>query len=82
MWNSDFSQISPGLNLKRVNALEVDFLRALDFSVRVPASSYAKYYFQLRTMCSKLKQFGLKEVCLLNISVYIQSMFSVKFSLN
>ena len=58
MWNSDFSQISPGFNLKRVNALEVDFLRALDFSVRVPASAYAKYYFQLRTMCFKLKLCG------------------------
>ena len=58
MWNSDFSQISPGLNLKRVNALEVDFLRALSFSVRVPASAYAKYYFQLRTMCFKLKLCG------------------------
>eukprot|EP00947_MAST-08B_sp_MAST-8B-sp1_P002544 g2544.t1 len=61
MWNSDFSQISPGLTLERVNVLEVDFLRALDFSVRVPASSYAKYYFQLRTMCSKLGHLGLKE---------------------
>ena len=61
MWNSDFSQISPGLNLKRVNALEVDFLRALGFSVRVPASAYAKYYFQLRTMCFKLKLCGHRD---------------------
>ena len=61
MWNSDFSQISPGLNLKRVNALEVDFLRALDFSVRVPASAYAKYYFQLHTMCFKLKLCGHRD---------------------
>ena len=41
--------------LKRINELEVAFLKGLGFSVRVSASTYAKYYFQLRSMRPSLK---------------------------
>ena len=52
MWNVDFSRI--GLkemmfNLKRINQLEVALLSCLQYSVQVPASEYAKYYFLLRS---------------------------------
>jgi hypothetical protein len=54
MWNVDFSRIG-GLqditfNLKRINQLEVALLSCLQYSVQVPASEYAKYYFLLRSL--------------------------------
>eukprot|EP00948_MAST-09A_sp_MAST-9A-sp1_P001846 g1846.t1 len=56
MWNVDFSQVQPSFTLKRVNQLEVAFLTILDFNVRVTASQYAKYYFQLRALLPSLKR--------------------------
>lgn len=53
MWNADFSQTCPaGVNfsLQRINELELAVLNALNFTVKVPASEYAKYYFLLRSM--------------------------------
>jgi hypothetical protein len=46
--------ICPSFTLKRINALEVALLEAMEYNVRVSASTYAKYYFQLRAMCMKL----------------------------
>mmetsp|Transcript_25212 Transcript_25212/g.53603 ORF Transcript_25212/g.53603 Transcript_25212/m.53603 type:complete len:413 (-) Transcript_25212:1537-2775(-) len=57
MWNGDFSQSCPpgGVNfsLQRINQLELAVLNSLKFSVKVPASEYAKYYFLLRSMLIK-----------------------------
>ena len=50
MWNVDFSMICPAYDLKRINHLEVVFLEAFQYNVRVPASTYAKYYFKLRSL--------------------------------
>ena len=50
MWNADFSLICPAYDLKRINHLEIVFLEAFQYNVRVPASTYAKYYFKLRTI--------------------------------
>ena len=52
MWNADFSKICPSFTLQRVNELELAYLTAVEYNVRVAASSYAKYYFHLRTMGS------------------------------
>ena len=55
MWNADFSLISGGaFDIKRVNEIEVSLLENLQYNVRVPASTYAKYYFQLRTLRATL----------------------------
>lgn len=54
MWNSDFSKICPPFTLQRVNQLELAYLNAVQYRVRVAASSYAKYYFHLRAMCKPL----------------------------
>jgi WW domain/Cyclin, N-terminal domain len=56
MWNADFSQTCPAgvkFSLQRVNALEIAVLSALQYTVKVPASEYAKYYFLLRSMLIK-----------------------------
>jgi len=56
MWNADFSQTCPAgvcFSLKRINELELAILNALKFTVKVPASEYAKYYFLLRSMLIK-----------------------------
>lgn len=50
MQNGDFSKICPEYSLKRINELEVAFLETIEYRVRVPSSTYAKYYFQLRAI--------------------------------
>ena len=54
MWNGDFSKICPIFTLQRLNALEMAYLETVEYNVRVPASSYAKYYFHLRSLSSSL----------------------------
>jgi hypothetical protein len=54
MWNCDFSNVCPSYNLQRVNDLELEILDILKYQIRVAASEYAKYYFHLRSMMSKL----------------------------
>mmetsp|Transcript_16300 Transcript_16300/g.18455 ORF Transcript_16300/g.18455 Transcript_16300/m.18455 type:complete len:451 (+) Transcript_16300:135-1487(+) len=48
MQNGDFSKICPSYSLKRINELEVTLLEMIEYNVRIPSSTYAKYYFQLR----------------------------------
>jgi len=54
MWNVDFSQAAKGFTLSHVNELEIAFLEAVGYSIRVSAGEYAKYYFHLRSMMVKL----------------------------
>ena len=54
MWNSDFSQIIPGYDLDRLNALELKVLDTLHYDMKVPPGQYAKYYFILRSLISQL----------------------------
>ena len=54
MWNVDFSQATRGFTLSHVNELEIAFLEAVGYSIRVSAGEYAKYYFHLRSMMVKL----------------------------
>jgi len=50
MINVDFSNISETFSLRRINQLELEILKCLDFNVSVSASEYAKYYFLLRSV--------------------------------
>ncbi|RLN91617.1 hypothetical protein BBJ28_00010788 [Nothophytophthora sp. Chile5] len=52
MSNADFSKIWPELALKEMNELELAYLSAVEYNVRVSAASYAKYYFHLRSLCA------------------------------
>eukprot|EP00521_Asterionellopsis_glacialis_P009485 CAMPEP_0195288058 /NCGR_PEP_ID=MMETSP0707-20130614/4870_1 /TAXON_ID=33640 /ORGANISM="Asterionellopsis glacialis, Strain CCMP134" /LENGTH=1303 /DNA_ID=CAMNT_0040347877 /DNA_START=24 /DNA_END=3935 /DNA_ORIENTATION=+ len=56
MWNADFTKICPAgmkFTLERINELEIAVLNALHYSVKVPSSEYAKYYFLMRSMIIK-----------------------------
>ena len=49
------------LDLKAVNLMEVNYLELLQYNVYVSGSLYAKYYFELRTLCEKAERaFSLK----------------------
>ncbi|KAJ0399612.1 hypothetical protein ATCC90586_009035 [Pythium insidiosum] len=54
MCNADFSKIWPELSLREINDLELTYLSAVEYNVRVSAVSYAKYYFHLRSMCASM----------------------------
>ena len=54
MWNVDFSHVRPCFTLQRINALELAVLGALRYLIKVSAGEYAKYYFLLRSMMTKL----------------------------
>lgn len=54
MCNADFSKIWPELSLQEINELELTYLQAVEYNVRVSAVSYAKYYFHLRSMCASM----------------------------
>ncbi|CEG40284.1 cyclin-y-like protein [Plasmopara halstedii] len=54
MTNADFSKIWPEVSLKEMNELELVYLSAVEYNVRVSAVSYAKYYFHLRSLCASM----------------------------
>lgn len=51
--NADFSLLYPALNKKAINYLEVTFLNIMNYKVQVSGSLYARYYFELRTLCDQ-----------------------------
>ncbi|KAI9350587.1 hypothetical protein DFJ73DRAFT_382986 [Zopfochytrium polystomum] len=50
VWNVDFCQIFPEVDVASLNELERWFLRAIRYNVSVKASTYARYYFELRDL--------------------------------
>lgn len=50
VWNVDFLDVFPNLSLKDLNSLERAYLMALQFTVTLKSSVYAKYYFELRAL--------------------------------
>ena len=49
------------LDLKAINTFERMFLELLSYNVTVSASLYAKYYFELRSLCeANMRKFGLE----------------------
>uniref|UniRef100_A0A6B2LBK9 Cyclin N-terminal domain-containing protein n=1 Tax=Arcella intermedia TaxID=1963864 RepID=A0A6B2LBK9_9EUKA len=50
VWNSDYRKTFPALSLDQLNALERNFLIALEFNLTLKASTYALYYFEIRSV--------------------------------
>ncbi|ORY48233.1 hypothetical protein BCR33DRAFT_61740 [Rhizoclosmatium globosum] len=50
VWNVDFCQIFPDIEVKDLNELERWYMSAIQFNVSVKASVYARYYFELRDL--------------------------------
>ncbi|KAJ1415834.1 hypothetical protein B484DRAFT_352358 [Ochromonadaceae sp. CCMP2298] len=52
-WNSEFSQIYPQFSLKAINKLEVVYCKEIKWNLYISSSTYAKYYFALRSLTEK-----------------------------
>jgi len=50
VWNVDFLNVFPTLNVGDLNLLERETLDLLQYNVSMHASMYAKYYFELRDL--------------------------------
>jgi len=52
-WNIEFSSVYPQFSLESINKLELNFLRNVKWDLYISSSSYAKYYFALRSLVEK-----------------------------
>jgi len=62
VWNDEMVGMFEGtITVKDLNVIEIQFLCLIHFNVFIPASLYAKYYFDLRTLSKKdQEQFPLQ----------------------
>jgi len=65
VWNADFLQVFPKIQITDLNRLERQFLNAIKFMVTLKSSVYTKYYFDLMDHSNKrenLKQLSEDEL--------------------
>lgn len=52
-WNSEISQIYPQFSVQAINKLESVFCKEISWDLYISSSTYAKYYFALRSLSEK-----------------------------
>lgn len=60
VWNVDFLAVFPAMTVSDLGKLEAKYLNLLKFSVGLKASTYAKYYFELRKHFMSEAEFPLQ----------------------
>ncbi|KAJ3195084.1 hypothetical protein HK101_001126 [Irineochytrium annulatum] len=61
VWNIDFCQIFPDVDVSDVNELERWYMAAIQYNVSIKASLYARYYFELRDLAeTQIRPWTLK----------------------
>ncbi|KAI8854451.1 hypothetical protein BC829DRAFT_192021 [Chytridium lagenaria] len=56
VWNIDFCQIFPDVDVTDMNELERWYMSAIQYNVSIKASLYARYYFELRDLADSQLQ--------------------------
>lgn len=52
-WNIEFASVYPQYSLDSINRLELNFLRRIKWDLYISSTTYAKYYFALRSLVEK-----------------------------
>ncbi|CAN0106280.1 unnamed protein product [Ascophyllum nodosum] len=52
-WNREFAKAYPAYKVAKIDMLEAEFIRAMDWDLGVPSSLFAKYYFALRSLSGR-----------------------------
>jgi Cyclin, N-terminal domain len=52
-WNIEFATVYPQYSLDAINRLELKFVRRIKWELYISSSTYAKYYFALRSLVEK-----------------------------
>jgi len=53
IYNADFLRILSDIGVNELNVLEVWYIKAISFNLGIKASTYAKYYFELRHLSER-----------------------------
>jgi len=60
VWNADYINVFPDMEVEDINRLEMGFLLAVDYNVSLKASTYASYYFALHSIAGSHSKFDKK----------------------
>lgn len=74
-WNSEISSIYPQYSLQAINRLERTFCEEIKWELYISSSTYAKYYFALRSLTEKkdFRRYMVHTNCEFGISLITSS---------
>jgi hypothetical protein len=68
----EFAEIYPQFSLEAINTLEALFCKELSWRLNINSSLYAKYYFALRSLSEKVKDFRRNYNAMVMMAGYAQ----------